>query len=127
MNKKIKYDTKSAKGMVLLNAGHAYYALGRANNDNTYQEEELIAYAMSKVLEEDTGDEEQFLELRGLSYMLRGIADNLRLFCDEPTELSEDEIKEPFQSAKKDGEINEERNIMAVQQRIIHAVTASKR
>ena len=96
MNKKIKYDTKSAKGMVLLNAGYAYYALGRANSGNTHQEEELIAYAMSKVLEADTGDEEQFLELRGLSYMLRGIADNLRLFCDEPTELSEDEIREPF-------------------------------
>ena len=96
MNNKIKYDTKSAKEMILANAGYAYYALGRANSDNTHQEEELITYAMQKVLEEDTGSEEQFLELRGLSYMLRGIADNLRLFCDEATEVSTDEIGEPF-------------------------------
>lgn len=70
MSNKIKYDTKSAKEMILANAGYAYYALGRANSDNTHQEEELITYAMQKVLEEDTGSEEQFLELRGLSYIV---------------------------------------------------------
>lgn len=35
-------------------------------------------------------------------------------------------IKYDTKSAKKDGERNEKRSIMAVQQRIIHAVTASK-
>lgn len=96
MNKKMKYDTKSAKEMILLHAGYAYYALGRANNDNTSLEEELIAYAVSKVLEEDTGSEEQFLELRGLSYMLKGIADNLRLFCDESAPTPAYDIENPF-------------------------------
>ncbi|MDD6481392.1 MAG: hypothetical protein PUF65_03800 [Lachnospiraceae bacterium] len=96
MTQKMKYDAKSAKEMVLLNAGYAYYALGRANSDHTCQEENLIAYAVSKVLEEDTGSEEQFLELRGLSYMLRGIAGNLRLFCDESAPTAACDIETPF-------------------------------
>lgn len=34
---------------------------------------------MFKVLEKDTDSKEQFMELVGLSYMLQGIATNLRL------------------------------------------------
>lgn len=83
MNKETKYDTKSAREILLQYAGEAYCALGGVKKFNTMCEEELITYAMYKVIEEDTGSEEQFLELRGLSYMLRGIADNLRLMCVE--------------------------------------------
>lgn len=91
-----KFDTKSVKEMLLDNVGYAYYALGRANNKNTYMEEELIANAMYEVLEKDTGSEKQFKKLLGLSYMVRGIADNLRLLSGESTQINSYEDIQPF-------------------------------
>ena len=52
-------------------------------NQNTCFEEELISYAAFKVLEKDTADKEQFLELMGLSYMLMGITENFRLLIED--------------------------------------------
>lgn len=84
---KKKYDIKSAKELLLIRAGKAYYALGTLHSENTLQEEELIAYALFKVLEKDTGTEKQFLELSGLAYMLQGITENLRLLKEEATRV----------------------------------------
>lgn len=93
MSRKMKYDAKSVKERVLDNAGYAYYVLGRAESDNTHFEEELIGNAMFETLKKDTGSRKQFKKLLALSYMLQGIADNLRLLYDEPTELSKNEIE----------------------------------
>lgn len=96
MQKKIKYDMKSVKESLLMRAGEAFYALGRINNENTIYEEELIAHALYKVLDDDIGTEEQFLELRGLSYMLQGIAQNLRHM--EDISIITEEQKETFET-----------------------------
>ena len=51
---------------------------------------------MDEVLEKDTGSEEQFKKLLGLSYMLRGITDNLRLFDSGAKQIEFNEKEEPF-------------------------------
>ena len=79
MSENKKYDTKSAKEMVLERAGEAYCEIGRVRGADTYFEEELIGNAVIKVLEKDTNNREQFLELMGIAYMLQGISTNLRL------------------------------------------------
>lgn len=96
MSKEKRYDTKSVKGMLLDNVGYAYFTLGRANNKNTLFEEELIGKAMYEVLEKDTGSEKQFKKLLGLSYMVCGIADNLRLFDSGSKQIEINEKEEPF-------------------------------
>lgn len=96
MSREKRYDTKSVKEMLLDNVGYAYFALGRANSDSTCLEEELLAEAMFEVLKKDTGRRKQFKKLLGLSYMVRGIASNLRLFSCEPTEVKENESEQPF-------------------------------
>ncbi len=96
MSKEKRYDTKSVKEMLLDNVGYAYFALGRANSENTLFEEELIAKAMYEVLEKDTGSRKQFKKLLGLSYMVRGIADNLRLLSGEPTQIDFSKNEQPF-------------------------------
>ena len=96
MSKEKRYDTKSVKEMLLNNARFSCFALGRANSENTIFEEELIIKAMDEVLEKDTGSEEQFKKLLGLSYMLRGITDNLRLFNSGSKQIEFNEKEEPF-------------------------------
>ena len=96
MNREKRYDTKSVKEMLLNNARYACFALGRANSENNILEEELIIKAMDEVLEKDTGSEEQFKKLLGLSYMLRGITDNLRLFDSGSKQIEFNEKEEPF-------------------------------
>lgn len=97
MSKEKRYDIKSVKEMLLDNVGYAYFALGRATNkENTSFEEELIGKAMYEVLEKDTGSRRQFMKLLGLSYMVRGIADNLRLFSDKPAQDNFSENEELF-------------------------------
>lgn len=78
MNKENKYDIKSAKESVLNNVAQAYYALGRLRGSYEAFEEELIVKAMNKVLDEDTNDFDQFLELMEASYMLRTLSTDLR-------------------------------------------------
>lgn len=95
MSKEKRYDTKSVKEMLLDNVGYAYFALGRANSENALFEE-LIAKAMYEVLEKDTGSRKQFKKLLGLSYMVRGIADNLRLLSGEPTQIDFSKNEQPF-------------------------------
>lgn len=96
MSNKKKYNTKSVKEMLLMRVGEAYYALGSLGSEETKQEEKLINYALFKVLEKDMGMEKQFIELLGLSYMLQGIADNLRLLADEQTEVAANENEQLF-------------------------------
>lgn len=71
-----EYNTRFAKKLLLKSAGDAYCGINGEQwlLDGTYEEEKLLSYALSKVLEEDTGSEKQYLELIGLSYMLDGIA-----------------------------------------------------
>lgn len=81
MSENCRYDTKSAKEILLDRASEVYFEIGRlTGNDNyPYLEEELAGNAVFKVLEKDTDSKKQFMELVGLSYMLQGIATNLRL------------------------------------------------
>ena len=96
MSKEKRYDIKSAKVALLDNVGYAYFALGRANGKEIAFEEELIGEAMYEVLEKDTGSRKQFKRLVGLSYMVRGIADNLRLLSGEPTQIDFNENEQLF-------------------------------
>lgn len=87
MNKELEYKIKKAKIDVLDGAGYAYRALGiRYGRSGDEDEAELIARAMYKVLEKDAKSEdkieEQLLELKGLSYMLKGIADNPPIYIE---------------------------------------------
>lgn len=79
MSENRRYDTKSAKEILLERASEVYFEIGRLRGNDTYLEEELVGNAVFKVLEKDTDSKEQFMELVGLSYMLQGIATNLRL------------------------------------------------
>ena len=82
MNCELINDMHSVKEMVVLRAREAYLALKIAQ-ENTEYEEELMLNALMKVLEEDRNDKEQFVEYLALSYMLQGIATNLRLGCGD--------------------------------------------
>lgn len=88
MNKELEYKIKNAKIDVLDGAGAAYRALGiRYGKSNDKDEATLIARAMYKVLEKDAKSEdkieEQLLELKGLSYMLKGIADHHPIYISD--------------------------------------------
>ena len=82
MRKKKEYDIKAVKKMILKTLSQAYYELAKINqntNQNTKLEEDLMAYAMYKVLEDDVNTKEQFLEFMGLSYMVKGIIEKFHL------------------------------------------------
>lgn len=68
----MEHDIKATKQMVLERAGEAYRNLERLDKYflNIEQEENMISYAISRVLEEDI----EYIELRKLDYMLYGIA-----------------------------------------------------
>ena len=96
MSNEKRYDTKLAKRMLLHNVGLAFYELGRVNSENTYIEEELLENAMYEVLKKDTGSRGQYKKLLELSYMVRGIADNLRLLSAELAQSNFDPNELPF-------------------------------
>jgi len=101
VNKQLKdntYDTRSVKEMILYHARIVCFQIGRLNGENTHFEEEITANAVNRVLDEDMGSREEFIELLSISYMLRGIADNLRIHIasngtedDEPEDDESDE------------------------------------
>lgn len=68
----MEHDIKATKQMVLERAGEAYRNLERLEKylPSIEQEENLISYAISRVLEEDI----EYIELIKLDYMLYGIA-----------------------------------------------------
>lgn len=77
MSKKTKYDTRSIKEMILYHAKNVFYRIGKLHGEGTHFEEEIAANAVLRVLDEDKGSREEFLELMSISFLLRGIADNL--------------------------------------------------
>ncbi len=75
--KKNKYDTRGVKERILYHAGRVFYGIGKLHGEGTHFEEEIAANAVLRVLDNDKGRREEFIELMCISYMLRGIADNL--------------------------------------------------
>ena len=96
MNNKKKYDIKAIKKELVNNIIYAYSELSRIHNKNLRFENELIKNAMFELLEKDTGSEEQFKKLLGLSYMIYGIAENPWMFDDESTQADFFQNMQPF-------------------------------
>ncbi len=96
MSKKTKYDTRGIKEMILYHAGSVYYRIGKLHGEGTHFEEEIAANALKRVLDEETGSREEFIELMCISYMLRGIADNLSVcYASGGTRNKPEEKDEP--------------------------------
>lgn len=74
----MKYELKGIKEIILDKAGEIYYLMGKLKSLNTSYEEEITANAMFKVLEQNKNSRDKFVEFLAVSYMLEGIAENLR-------------------------------------------------
>lgn len=77
MEKRNGYDTKRVKKEILDYAMAVWYQIGRLEGEYAYFEQGLVRNALLHVLDEDTGSEDQFLQLLSISYMLRGIEEML--------------------------------------------------
>lgn len=94
MNKKStkqKCDTKGIKEMILFHASAVFYNIGARSGKGTKLAEELTMNALDRMLDLNKGNQEEFKELTAIACMLRGIADNLRLF--EKSEVAPEQDK----------------------------------
>lgn len=84
MNKKStkpNYDTKKVKEMILDYAKEVYFYVGRVNRKDTQIEEEITAGALDRMLDANKGNRVEYVELKGIFFMLKGLADFLRLYA----------------------------------------------
>jgi len=71
IEKKFDEAIQSTKEMILCRVRQAYLI-----SDIYDYEEELLTKSLSKVIKENQGSEEQFLELLAINYMVQGICAN---------------------------------------------------
>ena len=76
-----KYDSHEVKEMILDYAKEVYFYIGRLNRKDTQIEEEITAGALNRLLDADKGNRGEYLELKGIFFMLKGLSDSLRLYA----------------------------------------------
>lgn len=98
-----KLDSREVKEMILDYAKEVYFYVGRLNRKDTQIEEEITAGALNRMLDANKGNRGEYLELKGIFFMLKGLADSLRLYAksavvpgqDDKYSMYDDE-EEPF-------------------------------